>query len=165
MPGPELVGVVAPLGVACGLTEVLEVASCPFGVVLVVAGDRLGAPLEPPPRRTVAFLEVRRRASGVSLITQSQDRPFGALDQFGGRLVGLGAAAGDVARCDDLRGGSWFRIAAPSDEGDRDGSHHHSRRGPPSSDQPPLTHEDKVSEGFVIGYDPDHAPEPGPPTN
>jgi hypothetical protein len=67
-------GVVASLGVACGLTEVFEVASDPFSVVLVVAGNRLGAPLEPPPRRPVAFLEVRRRASGVSLVAQGQDR-------------------------------------------------------------------------------------------
>src|ERR671911_1715817 len=106
MPGPELVGVVAPLGVACGLTEVLEVASCPFGVVLVVAGDRLGAPLEPPPRRLVAFLEVRRRASRVSLVTQSQDRPVDALDQFGGSLVALGAATGNVTRRDDSAEGA-----------------------------------------------------------
>src|SRR5215208_3949018 len=105
MPGPELVGVVASLGVACGLTEVLEVASRPFGVILVVAGDRLGAPLEPPARRTAAFLEVRRRASRVSLVTQSQDRPVGALDQFGGSLVALGAATGNVSLRDDLRGG------------------------------------------------------------
>jgi hypothetical protein len=56
VPRPELVGV-ALLGVACGLTEVLEVASGTFGVVLVVAGDRLGALLEATPRRLVAFLE------------------------------------------------------------------------------------------------------------
>jgi hypothetical protein len=87
VPGPELVGVVTPLGVTCGLTEVLEVASGPLGEVLVVAGDRLGALLEPPPRRPVAFLEVRRRASGVSLIAQGQDRPVDTLDQLGGSLV------------------------------------------------------------------------------
>jgi hypothetical protein len=66
VPGPELVGVVALLGVACGLTEVLEVASGPFGEVLVVTGDRPGALLEPSPRRPVAFLEVRRRTSAVA---------------------------------------------------------------------------------------------------
>ena len=53
----------------------------------MVAGDRLGAPLEPPPRRPVAFLEVHRRASGVSLIAQGQDRPVDTLDQLGGSLV------------------------------------------------------------------------------
>src|SRR5919107_5445130 len=132
MPGPELVGVVAPLGVAYGLTEVLEVASCPFGVVLVVAGYRLGASLEPPPRRPVAFLEVRRRASGVSLVTQGQDRPVDALDQFGGSLVALCAATGNVARRDDLRGGSRFRIAANGDEEDCNGSHDNHRRYPPT---------------------------------
>src|ERR687898_360814 len=107
MPGPELVGVVALLGVACGLTEVLEVASCPFGVVLVVAGDRLGALLEAPPRRPVAFLEVLSRAPGVSLIAQGQDRPVDTLDQLCGSLVLLGAALGDVARRDDLGGGRF----------------------------------------------------------
>src|SRR5918993_2340278 len=76
VPGPELVEVVALLGVACGLTEVLEVASGPFGEVLVVTGDRPGALLEPSPRRPVAFLEVRRRASGVRRIAQGQDRPI-----------------------------------------------------------------------------------------
>ena len=49
---------------------------------LVVAGVRLGAPLEPPPRRPVAFLEVRRRASGVGFIAQSEDRPVDTLDQL-----------------------------------------------------------------------------------
>jgi len=87
VPGPQLVGVVASLRVACGLTGVLEVASGTFGKVLVVAGDGLGAPLEPPPRRPVAFLEVHRRASGVSLIAQGQDRPVDTLDQLGGSLV------------------------------------------------------------------------------
>ena len=48
VPGPELVRVVASPGVARGFTEVFEVASGTFGKVLVVAGDRLGAPLEPP---------------------------------------------------------------------------------------------------------------------
>jgi hypothetical protein len=150
VPGSELVGVVAPFGVACSLTEVLEVASGPFGVVLVVAGDRLGALLEPPPRRPVAFLEVRRRASGVSLIAQGQDRPVDALDQLGGSLVALGAAAGDVASRDDLLGGGRFRIAAPDDEEDCDGGHDASCRGPPTSseasDQLPVTHRYKVSE-------------------
>ena len=157
MPGPELVGVVAPLGVACGLTEVLEVASCPFGVVLVVAGDRLGALLEAPPRGLVAFLEVRRRAPGVSLIAQGQDRPIDTLDQLCGSLVLLGAALGDVARRDDLLGGGRFRNAAPGDEEDCDGGHDDSRDGPPppsgcdTSDQLTVSHEDKVSEGFVDG--------------
>ncbi len=132
MPGPEIVGVVAPFGVACGLTEVLEVASGPFGVVLVVAGDRPGAPLEPPSRRPVAFLEVRRRASGVSLIAQGQDRPVDTLDQLGGSLVALGAATGDVAGRDDLRGGGRFRIAAPGDEKNCYGGQDDSCRGPPA---------------------------------
>jgi hypothetical protein len=35
-----------------------------------------------------------------------------ALEQLCGSLVALGAALGDVARRDDLRGGGWFRIAA-----------------------------------------------------
>ena len=169
MPGPELEGVVTPLGVACGLTEVLEVASGPFCVVLVVAGNRLGALLEAPPRRPVAFLEVRRRASGVSLIAQSQDRPVDTLDQLGGSLVALGAAAGDVAGRDDLRGGGRFRVAAPGDEEYCDDGQDDSFRGPPTSsdasDQLPVTHGYKVSERFLDGYDPDHAPEPGTPTN
>src|SRR5215207_5038972 len=80
VPGPELVGVVSSLGVACGLTEVLKVASGPFGVVLVVAGDGLGAPLEPSPRRLVAFLEVRGRAPRLGPIPQDQARPIYALD-------------------------------------------------------------------------------------
>ena len=54
----------SPLGVARGLPEVLEVASGPLGVVLVVAGDWPGALLEPPPRRPVAFLEVRHEPLG-----------------------------------------------------------------------------------------------------
>jgi hypothetical protein len=106
VPGSDVVGVVALLGVARGLPEVLEVASGPFGVVLVVAGDGLGAPLEAPPRRLVASLEVRCRAPRVRVVVQGEDRPVDALDQFDGSLVGLGAAAGDVARGDDLlRGG------------------------------------------------------------
>ncbi|HKH37812.1 MAG TPA: hypothetical protein VKA82_11670 [Rubrobacter sp.] len=153
VPGPQLVGVVASLRVACGLTGVLEVASGTFGKVLVVAGDGLGAPLEPPPRRPVAFLEVHRRASGVSLIAQGQDRPVDTLDQLGGSLVALGAAAGDVASRDDLRGGGWFRIAAPGDEEDREGGHDETCRDPPTSsdasDQLPVTHRYKVSEGAL----------------
>jgi hypothetical protein len=133
VPGAELKGVVAPLGIACGLTEVLEVGSGPFGVVLVVAGDRLGALLEAPPRRSVAFLEVRLRACGVSLIAQGQNRPFDTLDQLGGSLVALGAAAGDVASRDDLCGGGWARIAAPGDKEDCDGGQDDSCRGPPTS--------------------------------
>jgi len=158
VPGPELVGVVSSLGVACGLTEVLKVASGPFGVVLVVAGDGLGAPLEPSPRRPVAFLEVRGRAPRVGLIAQGKDRPIYALDQLCGSLVAFGAAAGDVARRDDLlRGGGRFRIAAHGDEEDCDGGHDDSRGGPPppsgsyTSDQLTVSHEDKVSEEFVDG--------------
>ncbi len=153
MPGPELVGVVASPGVACGFTEVLEVASGPFGVVLVVAGDGLGALLELSPSRPVAFLEVRRRASGVGLVAQGHDRPVDVLDQLGGSLVTLGAAAGDVARRDDLlRGGGRFRIAAHGEEENREGGHDDLRCGPPpsgydTSDQLPATHGDKVSEG------------------
>jgi hypothetical protein len=168
VPGPELVGVVSSLGVACGLTEVLKVASGPFGVVLVVAGDGLGAPLEPSPRRPVAFLEVRGRAPGVGLIAQGKDRPIYALDQLCGSLVAFGAAAGDVARRDDLpRGGGRFRIAAHGDEEGCDRGHDDSRRGPPpsgshTSNQLTVSHGDKVSEEFVDGYDTDHALAGGP---
>jgi len=164
VPGPKVVGVVASLRVACGLTEILEVASGPFGVVLVVAGDGLGASLEPPPRRLVAFLEVRRRALGVGDIAQGQNRPVDTLHQLGSSLVAPGAAAGDVAHRDDLSRGDRFHIAAPDDEEDCDGGHDDSCRGPPTSsdasDQLPVTHGHKVSERFVDGYDPDHAPKP-----
>jgi hypothetical protein len=89
----------------------------------VVSWDRVGAPLETSPRWPVAFLEVRCRAPGVGFIAQSEDRPVDVLDQFGGSLVALGAAGGDVASRDDLRGGGRFRIGAPGDEEDCEGGY------------------------------------------
>ena len=100
VPAPQVVGVVTLIGVSCSLPEVLEVACCPFGFVLVIAWDGLGALLEAPPRRPVAFLKVRLRALGVGLIAQSENRPVDTLDQLSGSLVALGVAIGDVARGD-----------------------------------------------------------------
>jgi hypothetical protein len=54
VPACQLVGVVALIGVSCGLPEVVEVASCPFGFVLVVPRDGSGALLELSPGRLVA---------------------------------------------------------------------------------------------------------------
>src|SRR5215207_5750131 len=55
VPGPQIVGVVSLIGVACSLPEVVEVASCPLGFVLVVAGDGFGALLKLSPGRIVAL--------------------------------------------------------------------------------------------------------------
>ncbi len=154
VPAPQVVGVVTLIGVSCSLPEVLEVACCPFGFVLVIAWDGLGALLEAPPRRPVAFLKVRLRALGVGLIAQSENRPVDTSDQLSGSLVALGVAIGDVARGDDqLPGGGRFRFAAHGQEEDcEEGGRDEPRRGPPlrgsdASDQLPVIHGDKVSEG------------------
>src|SRR5919107_4516186 len=87
VPAPQVIGVVTLIGVSCSLTEVLEVACCPFGFVLVVAWDGLGALLEAPPGGVVALLEVRLRALGVGLIAQSENCPVDTLDHLGGSLI------------------------------------------------------------------------------
>jgi hypothetical protein len=106
VPAPQVVGVVTFIGVSCSLPEVLEVACCPFGFVLVIAWDGLGALLEAPPRRPVAFLKVRLRALGVGLIAQSENRPVDTLDQLSGSLVALGVAIGDAS---SRSSASWRR--------------------------------------------------------
>src|SRR5215213_10362843 len=90
VPPAQVVGVVALIGVSGGLAEVVVVGLGPFSVVLVVAGDGLGALLEAAPRRPVASLEVRRRAPGVGLVAQGEDRPVDATDELGSGLVALG---------------------------------------------------------------------------
>ena len=157
VPTPQVIGVVALIGVACGLSEVIEVGSCPFGFIFMVARDGLGVLLEVPPRRSVTFLEVRLRALGVGFIAQSENRPVDALDQIGGSLVAFGVTIGDVSRGDNhLRRGGRFRFAAHGEKEDCDGSYDEPRRGPPpcgsdASDQLAVTHGGKVSKGFVDG--------------
>src|SRR5918994_4199024 len=88
VPGPKVVGVVALIGVSCGLPEVVEVSSCPFGFVLVVPRDGSGALLELSPGRLVALLEVLGRSVRVGVVAQGEHRgTVGGTDELGGSLV------------------------------------------------------------------------------
>src|SRR5919107_2763505 len=103
VPGSQVVGVVVALiGVSCSLPEVVEVACCPFGFVLVVAWDGLSALLELSPTRLVAFLKVLSRALRVGLVAQGEDRgTLHTTDEPCGFLVALPGAVSYVARRDD----------------------------------------------------------------
>src|SRR5918995_6309035 len=103
VPGPKVVGVVALIGVSCGLPEVVEVASCPFGVVLVISGAGPGARLELAPGRVIALGKVFGRPLWVGVVAQGEDRALDALDESGGCFVALLGAVGDVARRYDHR--------------------------------------------------------------
>src|SRR5215212_324468 len=62
VPPPQVVGVVALLRIARSRAEVAEVAGCPRGVVLVVAGGGPGTRLEASPGRIVAIVKLARGA-------------------------------------------------------------------------------------------------------
>src|ERR671912_303690 len=152
VPAPQVVGVVALIGVSCSLPKVVEVASCPFGFVLVVAWDRLGALLEPSPARLVAFLKVLGRSVWVGLVAQGEHRgTVDATDEPGGCLVAVAGAVGDVASRDDdipgrrLRG--LLRSAAKGQEYRQEGHDDHCRAstGSETSYRLPGSHRDKVA--------------------
>ena len=66
----------------------MEVPRCPRGVVVVVAGDGLGAILEPAPGGVVALLEVLSRPVWVGLVAQGEYRAVAYItDEPGRRLV------------------------------------------------------------------------------
>jgi hypothetical protein len=137
VPGPKVVGVVALIGVSCGLPEVVEVSSCPFGVVLVISGAGPGARLELAPGRVVALGKVFGRPLWVGVVAQGEDRAIDATDESGRCLVVLPCAVGDVARCDDdlpgRRSRGSLRSAAKGEE-DRDEGHDDYCRGPTGFD-------------------------------
>src|SRR5687768_14953097 len=109
VPGSQVVGVVALIGVSGRLPEAVEVASSPFGFVVVVSGGGPGAVLEQSPGRIVALVEVFGRPVRVGVVAEGEHRVLDALDQLGGCIVKLVVAAGDVARRDDHRSVGYLR--------------------------------------------------------
>jgi hypothetical protein len=69
----------------------------------VVAHRRLGARLVTTPSRVVAVGELSARTLLISVVAESKDRPFDAVEQVGCGLVTGATAAGDVARPDQDR--------------------------------------------------------------
>src|SRR5215213_9132612 len=153
VPAPQVVGVVALIGVSGSITEVVEVASGPFGFVLVVSRDGLGALLELSPARLVALPEVLGRPIWVGVVAQGEDRALDATDEPGGCLVALTGAVGYVARCDDdlprRRSRGPFRGAAKGEEYRQEGNDDHRRASTDSeaSERLPGLHGDKVAQG------------------
>src|SRR5215210_2407065 len=70
VPAPQVVGVVALIGVSGGFPEVVEVRLGSFGVVLVVAWGGPRAVLEAAPGGVVALVEVLRRPVRVGVVAQ-----------------------------------------------------------------------------------------------
>jgi hypothetical protein len=70
VPGPQIVGVVALIGVSGGITEVVKIPFRSFGDVLVVAGRGRGAVLEATPDGIVALVEVFGGPVRVGVVAQ-----------------------------------------------------------------------------------------------
>ena len=91
VPVTDVVAVVAFARCAGGRAEVVEVPGGAGGEVVVVAGDRLGARLEPAPGRIVAVLVVAARAVRIGVVARREHRAGNGVHQVRGEgIPGLG---------------------------------------------------------------------------
>src|SRR5215210_6764270 len=103
MPLPEVVGVVALVGVACRRPEVTVVAGGARRIVLVVANGRFGACLVASPGGIVAVSELGGCVIFVGMVSSGEDCPQDAVQEGGGGLITGAGTAGYVPRADQDR--------------------------------------------------------------
>ena len=106
-PGAEGVAVVTEPWRAGAFAKVLKVRRSAGNLVFVVAGRRPRPLAMPPPGRVVAVAKVRGGSRRVGVVSGSEDRSRGAIEELRRQLAAASRAIADIAGANEDGGQRW----------------------------------------------------------
>ena len=104
VPVAEVVAVIALAGRASGRAEVIEIAARVRRDIVVIAGHRLGAGLEPAPGRVVAVLVVGARAVRIGVVAHGHHGARNGVHQVRSEGIPVLGTVGDISGADQHAG-------------------------------------------------------------